>query len=127
MRQWSGIVDIVRDSSPILGPCPIDNLYLNTGFGTGGFKAIPAGGFTMAHTLATGEPHALIKSFGLARFTSGKLLDEAGDRKSTRLNSSHYCASLMPSFSLQPTLLLCSNINTTSAFPLHTTTLQSLY
>src|SRR3546814_4361826 len=34
MRQWAGIVDIVRDSSPILGPCPIDNLYLNTGFGT---------------------------------------------------------------------------------------------
>src|SRR3546814_20862543 len=77
MRQWSGIVDIVRDSSPILGPCPIDNLYLNTGFGTGGFKAIPAGGFTMAHTLATGQPHELIKSFGLDLFTNGKLLAES--------------------------------------------------
>lgn len=78
MRQWAGIVDVVRDSSPILGPCPVGDLFLNTGFGTGGFKAIPAGGFTMAHTLATGEPHALIKPFGLDRFTSGSLIDEAG-------------------------------------------------
>jgi sarcosine oxidase, subunit beta len=78
MRQWAGIVDIVKDSSPILGPCPIDNLYLNTGFGTGGFKAIPAGGFTMAQTLVTGQTHELIKPFGLDRFTTGALIDEAG-------------------------------------------------
>jgi sarcosine oxidase subunit beta len=78
MRQWAGIVDIVKDSSPILGPTPIDNLYLNCGFGTGGFKAIPAGGFTMAHTLATGMVHPLITGFGLDRFTSGALIDEAG-------------------------------------------------
>ncbi|HVT34524.1 MAG TPA: sarcosine oxidase subunit beta family protein, partial [Nevskiaceae bacterium] len=78
MRQWAGIVDIVKDSSPILGPSPVDNLYLNCGFGTGGFKAIPAGGFTMAHTLATGKRHPLIEDFGLERFTSGALIDEAG-------------------------------------------------
>ncbi|HEY1075554.1 MAG TPA: sarcosine oxidase subunit beta family protein [Fontimonas sp.] len=78
MRQWAGIVDIVKDSSPILGPTPVDNLFLNCGFGTGGFKAIPAGGFTMAHTLATGTPHPLIESFGLERFTTGAMVDEAG-------------------------------------------------
>jgi sarcosine oxidase, subunit beta len=78
MRQWAGIVDVVKDSSPILGPTPIDNLYLNCGFGTGGFKAIPAGGFTMAHTLATGKRHPLIEAFGLERFSSGSLIDEAG-------------------------------------------------
>jgi sarcosine oxidase subunit beta len=78
MRQWAGIVDIVKDSSPILGPSPIDNLYLNCGFGTGGFKAIPAGGYTMAHTLATGQPHPLIEAFGLERFTCGAMIDEAG-------------------------------------------------
>jgi sarcosine oxidase subunit beta len=78
MRQWAGIVDVVKDSSPILGPSPIDGLYLNCGFGTGGFKAIPAGGFTMAHTLATGKPHPLIAPFGLERFTTGALIDEAG-------------------------------------------------
>ncbi len=78
MRQWAGIVDIVKDSSPILGPSPVDNLYLNCGFGTGGFKAIPAGGYTMAHTLATGQRHPLIEPFGLERFTTGAMIDEAG-------------------------------------------------
>jgi sarcosine oxidase subunit beta len=78
MRQWAGIVDIVKDSSPILGPSPIKNLFLNCGFGTGGFKAIPAGGYTMAHTLATGRRHPLIEAFGLERFTTGALVDEAG-------------------------------------------------
>ena len=78
MRQWAGICDVVKDSSPILGPSPIDGLFLNCGFGTGGFKAIPAGGLTMAHTLATGKRHPLIEPFGLERFTSGALIDEAG-------------------------------------------------
>lgn len=78
MRQWAGICDVVKDSSPILGPSPIDGLYLNCGFGTGGFKATPAGGLTMAHTLATGKRHPLIVPFGLERFTTGALIDEAG-------------------------------------------------
>ncbi|HEY0914054.1 MAG TPA: sarcosine oxidase subunit beta family protein [Solimonas sp.] len=78
MRQWAGICDVVKDSSPILGPSPVDGLYLNCGFGTGGFKATPAGGFTMAHTLATGKRHPLIEPFGLERFSSGALIDEAG-------------------------------------------------
>lgn len=78
MRQWAGICDVVKDSSPILGPSPLDGLYLNCGFGTGGFKATPAGGLTMAHTLATGKRHPLIEPFSLERFTSGALIDEAG-------------------------------------------------
>jgi sarcosine oxidase subunit beta len=77
MRQWAGIVDVVHDSSPIVGPSPVSGLYLNCGWGTGGFKAIPGGGFTFAHTLATGVPHPLVASFGLDRFTSGRLIDEA--------------------------------------------------
>jgi sarcosine oxidase, subunit beta len=77
MRQWAGIVDVVRDSTPIMGASPLQGLYLNAGWGTGGFKAIPAGGYTMAHTLAHGKPHPLIERFGLERFTSGALIDEA--------------------------------------------------
>jgi sarcosine oxidase, subunit beta len=77
MRQWAGIVDVVPDSSPIIGPAPVAGLYLNCGWGTGGFKAIPAGGFTFAHTIATGTPHPLVAGFGLDRFTSGRLIDEA--------------------------------------------------
>ena len=77
MRQWAGIVDVVHDSSPIIDRAPVEGIYINCGWGTGGFKAIPAGGFVFAHLLATGRPHALAESFTLARFESGALIDEA--------------------------------------------------
>jgi sarcosine oxidase subunit beta len=76
MRQWAGICDISPDSSPIVGRTEIENLYLSTGWGTGGFKAIPAGGDTLAFTLATGKPHELLQPFSLRRFDTGNLVDE---------------------------------------------------
>ncbi len=77
MRQWAGIVDVVHDSSPIIGPTPVPGLYINCGWGTGGFKAIPVGGWTLAHVLATGKSHELAEPFQLERFVSGRLIDEA--------------------------------------------------
>lgn len=77
MRQWAGTVDLVQDSSPILGETPVRNLYFNCGWGTGGFKAIPVGGWTMAHVLATGKTHELAEPFQLERFRTGRLIDEA--------------------------------------------------
>jgi sarcosine oxidase subunit beta len=77
MRQWAGIVDVVHDSSPIIGATPIGNLYINCGWGTGGFKAIPVGGWTLAHVLATGRSHPLAEPFQLERFVTGRLVDEA--------------------------------------------------
>ena len=77
LRQWAGIVDVVPDSSPILGESPVPGLYLNCGWATGGFKAIPVGGWTLAHHLATGRPHALAQPFALDRFRTGALINEA--------------------------------------------------
>jgi len=77
LRQWAGIVDVVHDSSPIIGPTPIPGLYINCGWGTGGFKAIPVGGWTLAHALATGQNHPLAEPFQLQRFVTGRLIDEA--------------------------------------------------
>jgi sarcosine oxidase subunit beta len=77
LRQWAGIVDVVHDSSPIIGATPVPNLYINCGWGTGGFKGIPVGGWTLAHVLATGRSHELAEPFQLARFVSGRLIDEA--------------------------------------------------
>ena len=77
LRQWAGIVDIVHDSSPIIGATPVPGLYINCGWGTGGFKAIPVGGWTLAHVLATGRDHELAEPFQLERFTTGRLIDEA--------------------------------------------------
>ncbi|MFO1465740.1 MAG: sarcosine oxidase subunit beta family protein [Steroidobacteraceae bacterium] len=77
MRQWAGIVDVVHDSSPIIGATPVPNLYINCGWGTGGFKGIPVGGWTLAHVLATGRNHELTEAFQLERFHTGRLVDEA--------------------------------------------------
>ncbi len=76
MRQWAGIVDITPDTTPVMGRTPVQNLYISGGWGTGGYKAIPAGGDTMAHTIANDEPHPLIAEFGLERFERGALIDE---------------------------------------------------
>ena len=78
MRQWGGTVDTCPDASPIIGKTPVDGLFINCGWGTGGFKATPGSGWVFAHTLATGEPHALNAAFTLDRFTSGLLIDEHG-------------------------------------------------
>jgi sarcosine oxidase subunit beta len=78
LRTWGGIVDVCPDASPIIGATPVENLYVNAGWGTGGFKATPAAGWVMAHTMATGESHELNKPFGLERFTTGHLIDEHG-------------------------------------------------
>lgn len=76
MRQWAGIVDVVHDSSPIIDHAPVRGMYLNCGWGTGGFKAIPGGGFVFAHLLATDRPHPAAAGFTLRRFLSGALIDE---------------------------------------------------
>lgn len=78
LRTWGGIVDVSPDASPIIGRTPVDGLYINCGWGTGGFKATPGAGWAMAHTMATGEPHDLNRPFGLERFVSGALIDEHG-------------------------------------------------
>src|SRR5437016_12007746 len=78
MRSWGGIVDVCPDASPIIGALPVQGLYLNGGWGTGGFKATPGSGWVFAYTIARGEPHPLNAGFGLDRFTSGGLIDEHG-------------------------------------------------
>jgi sarcosine oxidase subunit beta len=78
LRTWAGIVDVSPDASPIVGLTPLAGLYVNCGWGTGGFKATPAVGSVLAHTVAHGEPHPLTAPFGLDRFTTGALIDEHG-------------------------------------------------
>jgi len=78
MRTWGGIVDVCPDASPIISKTPVDGLFVNCGWGTGGFKATPGSGWSFAHLVATGEPHKLNAPFTLDRFTSGALIDEHG-------------------------------------------------
>jgi sarcosine oxidase subunit beta len=78
LRQWGGVVDVTPDRSPIIGKTPVDNMFINCGWGTGGFKATPGSGHVFAHNVATGEPHAINAPFALDRFSSGELVDEHG-------------------------------------------------
>jgi sarcosine oxidase subunit beta len=78
LRTWGGIVDTTPDASPIVGLTPVDNLYLNCGWGTGGFKATPGVGWCFAHTVAHDTPHPYNAPFTLDRFTTGALVDEHG-------------------------------------------------
>ncbi len=78
LRHWGGVMDMTPDASPIICPTPVDGLYLNGGWCYGGFKATPASGWCFAHTIATGKAHPLVAAYGLDRFRTGAMLDEAG-------------------------------------------------
>ena len=78
LRTWAGVTDMSFDGSPIIGEAGLPGLYLNGGWCYGGFKATPASGWTYAHTLATGKPHALNAPFDLGRFARGDTIDENG-------------------------------------------------
>jgi sarcosine oxidase subunit beta len=78
LRTWGGIVDVTPDASAIVGLTPVDGLFLNCGWGTGGFKATPGAGWCYAHTIAHERPHPLNAPFRLDRFATGALIDEHG-------------------------------------------------
>ena len=76
LRQWGGIVDMTGDRSPILSKTPVDGIFVNCGWGTGGFKAIPGSGWAMAELMAKGAS-PLTDDFRMYRFREGKFIDES--------------------------------------------------
>jgi sarcosine oxidase subunit beta len=77
LRGWGGIVDVTPDRSPIISRTPVPGLFVNCGWGTGGFKATPGSGHVFAATIAGEAPHPIAAPFSLDRFASGRLIDEA--------------------------------------------------
>ena len=77
MRQWAGLCDMSPDSSPILGPTPIDGFGLMAGMGTWGFKGAPIFGAMMADHVATSRVPELIRPFRLARFREDRMVSDA--------------------------------------------------
>jgi sarcosine oxidase subunit beta len=77
LRWWGGIVDMTADRSPIISKTPLGNCFVNCGWGTGGFKAIPGSGWAMAELVAKGEPGPLAAPFSLSRFREGRFIDES--------------------------------------------------
>jgi sarcosine oxidase subunit beta len=77
LRNWGGIVDVTPDRSPIIAKTPVKGLYVNCGWGTGGFKATPGSAHVFAWTIAHDEPHPINAPFTIERFRDGYLIDEA--------------------------------------------------
>jgi sarcosine oxidase, subunit beta len=77
LRNWGGIVDVTPDRSPIIAKTPVPGLYVNCGWGTGGFKATPGSAHVFAWTIARDEPHPINAPFTIERFRDGYLIDEA--------------------------------------------------
>jgi sarcosine oxidase subunit beta len=77
LRKWGGTVDVTPDRSPIVAKTPVPGLYVNCGWGTGGFKATPGAANVFAYTVARDEPHPINAPFTIERFTTGRLIDEA--------------------------------------------------
>lgn len=78
VRQWAGMADMTPDFAPIMGKTAVDGFYLDSGWGTWGFKATPVCGKTMAWTVANDRPHELITGFSLDRFRNYSLTGEKG-------------------------------------------------
>lgn len=78
MRQWAGMADMTPDFAPVMGKTPVEGFYLDSGWGTWGFKATPVCGKTMAHTLVNDTPHPLITGFSMDRFRNYALTGEKG-------------------------------------------------
>jgi sarcosine oxidase subunit beta len=78
LRQWTGVCDMSPDYSPIMGSTGVGGFFVTTGWGTWGFKAIPAGGEQMAELIATGRTPALIAPFSLDRFRHDRTLADRG-------------------------------------------------
>jgi sarcosine oxidase subunit beta len=77
LRWWGGIVDMTGDRSPIISKTPVKDIFINCGWGTGGFKAIPGSGWAMAELIAKGEPGPLADDFRITRFREGQFIDES--------------------------------------------------
>jgi len=79
LRSWGGIMDMTPDGSPIIDKTETEGLFIDCGWCYGGFKAVPASGFALAHLMATGNSHETAAGFRLDRFRTGQgLMDEEG-------------------------------------------------
>lgn len=76
LRSWTGACDMSPDYSPVMGVTELKNFFVSTGWGTWGFKAIPASGFAMAELLATGKVPGLIAPFRIDRFRDDRAISE---------------------------------------------------
>ena len=62
LRNWGGIVDVTPDRSPIIARTPVSGLYVNCGWGTGGFKATARATCSRGQCQTTGRTRSMRRS-----------------------------------------------------------------
>jgi len=77
LRNWGGHRRRHAGPFSIIAKTPVPGLYVNCGWGTGGFKATPGAAHVFAWTIARDEPHPINAPFTIERFRDGYLIDEA--------------------------------------------------
>ena len=78
LRQWAGMADMTPDFAPVMGLTPLENYFIDAGWGTWGFKATPVCGKRMAETVANGNVPEMLEPFRLTRFQDFVQLGEKG-------------------------------------------------
>ncbi|UYP20452.1 FAD-binding oxidoreductase [Rhodococcus sp. Z13] len=74
---YVGAYDVTADYNPVIGPSPVDGLFLAAGFSGHGFKISPAVGKLVADLLLDGKtdlPNVNPDDFRYSRFAEGDLL-----------------------------------------------------
>lgn len=75
--SYVGAYDVTPDYNPIIGPSPVDGLFLATGFSGHGYKISPAVGKLVAELVTDGSttlPNVDPRDFRYSRFAENDLL-----------------------------------------------------
>jgi len=71
-KAWAGLYEMTPDAMPIIGPTPVEGLYVIGGFSGHGFQHSPAAGRVLAETIVFGRAENFDSApFSLERFSKG--------------------------------------------------------
>jgi len=68
---WSGLRPMTPDGTPIVGPTPLSNLYLNTGHGTLGWTMACGSGQLLADLISGKTPAIAADDLSVFRYLPG--------------------------------------------------------
>lgn len=74
---WAGLYEMTPDRHPVIGPAPVDGLWIAAGFSGHGFQQGPIVGKLLAEMIVDGAATSVdVASLGLDRFARGELVLE---------------------------------------------------
>lgn len=68
---------MIGDCLFVIGKMLLGNCFINVGWGIGGFKVIPGGGWVIVELIVKGESGLLSVEFGMECFIEGCFIDES--------------------------------------------------